>query len=161
MFALPVVFDGSGVKAVVGVKFAAAVPSFEFLGVFGIFFDFDIDDDARVRMFFADGLQNLRTVPAAAQFRFYRKINDVRDVAVRDGIRKPAELRGGAVLAIFLFEKRPEFPFDFIVKQMLHRNPFVCRERRFIQRLDLRQPRRFLCDIENLEHGINRCDSLL
>ena len=86
MFALPVVFDGSGVKAVVGVKFAAAVPSFEFLGVFGIFFDFDIDDNTGVGMFFADGLQNLRAVPAAAQFRFYRKIDDVRDVAARDGI---------------------------------------------------------------------------
>lgn len=66
MFTLPVVFDGCGVKAVVGVKFAAAVPSFEFFGVFGIFFGFDIDDDARVRMLFADGLQNLRTVPTAA-----------------------------------------------------------------------------------------------
>lgn len=82
MFALPVVFDGSGVKAVVGVKFAAAVPSFEFFGVFGIFFDFDIDDDAGVRMLFADGLQNLRAVPAAAQFGHDGEIDDVRDVAV-------------------------------------------------------------------------------
>ena len=86
MFTLPVVFDGCGVKAVALVKVATAVPAFELLGVFGIFFGFDIDDNAGVRMLFADSLQNLRTVPAAAQFRFYRKINDVRDVAVRDGI---------------------------------------------------------------------------
>ena len=82
MFTLPVVFDGCGVKAVALVKVATAVPAFEFFGAFGIFFDFDIDDDARVRMFFADGLQNLRAVPAAAQFRHNRKIDDVRDVAV-------------------------------------------------------------------------------
>ena len=82
MFTLPVVFDGCGAKAVALVKVAAAVPALKFLGVLGIFFDFDIDDDVRVRMFFADGLQNLRTVPAAAQFRYNRKIDDVRNVAM-------------------------------------------------------------------------------
>ena len=82
MFTLPVVFDGCSVKAVALVKVATAVPAFELLGVLGIFFDFDIDDDAGVRMLLADGLQNLRTVPAAAQFRHNRKIDDVRDVAV-------------------------------------------------------------------------------
>ena len=56
MFALPVVFDGSGVKAVALVKVAATVSAFEFLGVFGIFLDFDIDDNAGVRMLFADSL---------------------------------------------------------------------------------------------------------
>ena len=56
MFALPVVFDESGVKAVALVKIAAAVPAFEFFGVFGIFFDFDIDDNARVGVLLADGL---------------------------------------------------------------------------------------------------------
>ena len=35
---------------------------------------------------------------------------------------------------------------------MLYGNSFVRRKRRFIQRLDLRQPRRFLCDFEILEH---------
>ena len=66
MFALPNVIDGDGFKAVALVKVAAAVPAFEFLGIFGIFFDFDIDDNAGVRMLFADGLQNLRAVPATA-----------------------------------------------------------------------------------------------
>lgn len=68
MLALPDVIDGGGVKAVAGVKFAAAVPAFEFLGVLGVFFDFNIYDDARVGVLLADGLQNLRAVPAAAQF---------------------------------------------------------------------------------------------
>ena len=91
MFALPDVIDGGGVKAVAGVKFAAADPSFEFFGVLGIFFDFDIDDDARVGVLLADGLQNLRTVSAAAQFRNNGEIDDVRDAPVRDGVREPAE----------------------------------------------------------------------
>ena len=82
MFALPVVFDGCCVKAIAQVKIAAAVPALKFLGVLGIFFDFDIDDDARVGVLLADGLQNFRAVPAAAQFGHDRKIDDVRDVAV-------------------------------------------------------------------------------
>ena len=59
MFALPDVIDGGGVKAVALVKVAAAVPAFEFFGIFGIFFDFDIDNDARVGVLPADGLQDL------------------------------------------------------------------------------------------------------
>ena len=59
MLALPDVIDGGNVKAVAGVKFATAVPAFEFLGVLGIFFDFDIDNDARVGVLPADGLQDL------------------------------------------------------------------------------------------------------
>ena len=86
MFALPDVIDGGGVKAVAGVKFAAAVPAFEVLGVLGFFLDFDIDDDARFWVLPADGLQNLRAVSAAAQFRFYCKVDDVCDVAVRNGV---------------------------------------------------------------------------
>ena len=82
MFALPDVIKGGGVKAVAGVKFAAAVPAFEFFGVLGIFFDFDIDDDACVGVLFANDLQNLRAVPAAAQFWNDCEIDDVRDVAV-------------------------------------------------------------------------------
>jgi hypothetical protein len=58
VFALPVVFDGSGVKAVAQVKIAAAVPAFEFFGVLGILFDFDINNQARVGVPLADGLQN-------------------------------------------------------------------------------------------------------
>ena len=65
MFSLPVVFDGCGAKAVALVKVAAAVPALKFLGVLGIFFDFDIDDNAGVRMLLADSLQNLRAVPTA------------------------------------------------------------------------------------------------
>ena len=90
MFALPDVIDGEGVKTVALVKFAAAVPAFEFFGVLGIFFDFDIDDNARVGVLPADGLQNWRTVPAAAQFWLDREIDDVRDAPVRDGVREPA-----------------------------------------------------------------------
>ena len=82
MFALPVVLEGGGFKAVALVKVAAAVSAFEFLIVFGIFFDFDIDDDARVWMFFADGLQNLRAVPTATQFWHNCEIDNVRNVAV-------------------------------------------------------------------------------
>ena len=152
MFALPDVIDGGGVKAVALVKFAAAVPAFEFLGVLGIFFDFNIDDNARARVLPADGLQNLRTVPARAQLRLNCEIDDVRDVAVRDGVRKPAELGGRVVRAILLVEKRPEFPLDFVVEQMLYRDAFVRRERRFVQRLDLRKPGGISCDIEKLEH---------
>ena len=59
VLALPDVIDGGGVKAVAGVKFAAAVPAFEFFGVLGIFFDFDIDNDACVGVLFANDLQNL------------------------------------------------------------------------------------------------------
>ena len=87
MLALPDVIDGGGVKAVAGVKFAAAVPAFKFFGILGIFFDFDIDDNARVWVLPADGLQNLRTVPAAAQFWNDCEIDDVRDAPVRDGVR--------------------------------------------------------------------------
>jgi len=82
VFALPDVIKGGGVKAVALVKVAAAVPAFEFFGVLGIFFDFNIDDDARVGVLPADGLQNLRAVPAAAQFGHDGEIDDVRDVAV-------------------------------------------------------------------------------
>ena len=82
MLALPDVIDGGGVKAVALVKFAATVPAFEFFCVLGIFFDFDIDDDARVGVLLANGLQNFRAVPAAAQFWNDREIDDVRDVAV-------------------------------------------------------------------------------
>ncbi len=144
MFALPDVIDGGSVKAVALVKVAASVPAFEFFGVLGIFFDFDIDDNARVWVLPADGLQNLRAVPAAAQFWHDGEINDVRDAPVRDGVRKPAER--------ISIEKRPKFALDLVVKQMLYRDAFVRRERRFIQRLDLRKPRRFLCDFEKLEH---------
>jgi len=56
VLALPDVIDRGGAKAVALVKVAAAVPAFEFLGVLGIFFDFDIDDDAGVGMLFADGV---------------------------------------------------------------------------------------------------------
>lgn len=59
VFALPVIIDGGGSKAVAQIKFAAAISAFEFLGVLGIFFNFDINDDAGVRMLIADGLQNL------------------------------------------------------------------------------------------------------
>lgn len=90
MLALPDVIDGGGVKAVAGVKFAAAVPAFEFFGVLGIFFDFDIDDNARVGVLPADGLQNFRAVPAAALFWNDCEIDDVRDAPVRDGVREPA-----------------------------------------------------------------------
>ena len=48
MFALPDVIDGGGAKAVAQVKVAATIPAFKFFGVLGIFFDFDIDDDACV-----------------------------------------------------------------------------------------------------------------
>ena len=83
---MPDVIDGGGVKAVAGVKFAAAVSAFEFFGVLGIFFDFDIDDDARVGVLSADGLQIFRAVPTAAQFWNDCEIDDVRDAPVRDGI---------------------------------------------------------------------------
>ena len=82
MLALPVVLEGGGFKAVALVKVAAAVPAFEFFGIFGIFFDFDIDDNTGVGMLFADGLQNLRAVPTATQFWHNCEIDDVRDVAV-------------------------------------------------------------------------------
>ena len=91
MLALPDVIDRGGAKAVAQVKVAATIPAFKFFGVLGIFFDFDIDDDAGVGMLFADGLQNLRAVPAAAQFWHNRKIDDVRNAPVRDGVREPAE----------------------------------------------------------------------
>ena len=86
MLALPDVIKGGGVKAVALVKVAATIPAFKFFGVLGIFFDFDIDDNARVWVLPADGLQNLRAVPAAAQFWHNRKIDDVRNAPVRDGI---------------------------------------------------------------------------
>lgn len=152
MFALPVVFDGCGAKAVALVKFAAAVPAFEFFGVLGIFFDFDIDDDARVGVLPADGLQNFRAVPTAAQLWNDREIDDVRDAPVRDGVREPAESGGRSVPAIILVKKSPKFPLDFVVEQMLYRDAFVRRERRFVQRLDLQKPGGISCDIEILEH---------
>ena len=86
MFALPDVIKGGGVKAVAQVKVAATIPAFKFFGVLGICFDFDIDDDASVGVLPADGLQNFRAVPAAAQFWNDCEIDDVRDVAVRNGI---------------------------------------------------------------------------
>ncbi|WP_303733141.1 hypothetical protein [Fibrobacter succinogenes] len=46
----------------------------------------------------------------------------------------------------------PKFSLDFIVEQMLYWNAFVRRERRFVQRLDLRKPGGISCDIEKLEH---------
>ena len=91
MFSLPDVIDRGGAKAVALVKIAAAVPAFEFFGVLGVFFDFDINNQARVGVLLADGLQNLRTVPAAAQFWLNREIDDVRNAPVRDGVREPAE----------------------------------------------------------------------
>ena len=131
MLALPDVIDGGGVKAVAGVKFAAAVPAFEFFGVLGIFFDFDIDDNARVGVLPADGLQNFRAVPAAAQFWNDCEIDDVRDVA-----RVKWNLK---IRRKYLHQKRQKLPLDFVVKQMLYRDAFVRRERRFVQRLDLRK----------------------
>ena len=119
MFALPDVIDGGGVKAVAGVKFAAAVPSFEFFCVLGIFFDFDIDDNARVWVLPADDLQNLRAVPVAAQFWNDCEIDDVRNAPVRDGVREPAERWGRGIPANLLVEKCPKFPLDFVVEQML------------------------------------------
>lgn len=91
MLALPDVIDRGGAKAVAQVKVAATIPAFKFFGVLGIFFDFDIDDDACVGVLPADGLQDLRTVPVAAQFWNDREIDDVRDAPVRDGVREPAE----------------------------------------------------------------------
>ena len=149
---MPVVFDRGCVKAIARVKFATTVSTFEFLGVLGIFFDFDIDDNARVWVLPAAGLQNLRAVPVAAQFWNDCEIDDVRNAPVRDGVRKPAEPRNRAALAIILVKKRPEFPLDLVVKQMLYRDAFIGRERRFIQRLDLRKPGGISCDIEKLEH---------
>ena len=58
MLALPDVIDRGGAKAVALVKVAAAISAFKFFGVLGIFFDFDIDNDACVGVLFADGLQN-------------------------------------------------------------------------------------------------------
>ena len=59
VLALPDVIDRGGAKAVAQVKVAATIPAFKFFGVLGIFFDFDIDDDARVWVLFANDLQNL------------------------------------------------------------------------------------------------------
>ena len=59
MFSLPDVIDRGGAKAVAQVKVAATIPAFKFFGVLGIFFDFDIDDDACVGVLFANDLQNL------------------------------------------------------------------------------------------------------
>ena len=55
---MPDVIDRGGVKAVALVKFAAAVPAFKFFRVLGIFFDFDINNQARVGVLFANDLQN-------------------------------------------------------------------------------------------------------
>ena len=79
---MPDVIDGGGVKTVALVKVATTVSTFEFFGVLGIFFDFDIDDNARVGVLPADSLQNFRAEPAAAQFWNDREIDDVCDVAV-------------------------------------------------------------------------------
>ena len=110
------------------VKVAATIPAFKFFGVLGIFFDFDIDDNARVWVLPADGLQNFRAVPAAAQFWHNGEIDDVRDVPVRDGVREPAERWGRGIPANLLVEKCPKFPLDFVVEQMLYRDAFVGRE---------------------------------
>ena len=116
MLALPDVIDRGGAKAIAQVKVAATIPAFKFFGVLGIFFDFDIDDDARVGVLPADGLQNLRAVSAAAQFGHDGEIDDVRDAPVRDGVREPAERWGRGIPAFLLVEKRPKFPLDFIVE---------------------------------------------
>ena len=144
MLALPDVIDRGGVKAVAQVKVAATIPAFKFFDVLGIFFDFDIDDDARVWVLPADGLQNFRAVSAAAQFWNDGEIDDVCDAPVRDGVREPAES--------ISIKKCPKFSLDFIVEQMLYWNAFVRREHRFVQRLDLRKPGGISCDIEKLEH---------
>ena len=56
MLALPVVIDRGCAKAVAQVEVAAAFAEFKLLGVLGIFFDFDVDDQTRVGVRFADSL---------------------------------------------------------------------------------------------------------